>query len=98
MRFSSLFSFHSQKDVLGKDCILTEPIYNTKFDFKSLYSDLGHKINGENNDFLELNVCGNIPKKCAGSDAAACFHLNGKEIKFGNENGKKNLLIDFEMI
>lgn len=69
--------------MIGKDCKLTEPIYGTEFDLNPLYSDLAHKIKAEDNDFLEFNVCGNLKKKCNGTDAAASLHYGGSEICFG---------------
>lgn len=68
---------------MGKECKLTEPIYGTQFDLSKLHSDLGRKVFGNGNDFVEFNVCGELKKVCAGAKSAACLHRDGKEYKFG---------------
>lgn len=90
------FFFIFQNDVIGKDCKLTEPIYGTEYDLNQMHSELGHKINVNDNDFIQLNICGNMTTRCAGSDVTACFHENGNEIKFGIQQKKTNVFnMDF---
>lgn len=79
-----LFVFAHQLNVIGKDCALKEPIYGTTFNFTTLRSDLGHHAKGEDDDFVEFNLCGNLTKPCAGSTSvAACFHHKGSEHRIG---------------
>ncbi|XP_031627910.1 cation-independent mannose-6-phosphate receptor isoform X2 [Contarinia nasturtii] len=72
-------------DVKGSQCKLTEPVYGTQFDLSKLHSELGLRINGEGQDFIEFNVCGNLTKVCAGAKSAACLTRNGKQLKFGTQ-------------
>lgn len=74
-----------KEEFTGKQCKLTEPIYNVTFDLNSLKSDVGHRVAGDNGDDLKFNLCGNFPKKCANIDALACFTRNGVEYPIGNE-------------
>lgn len=73
-----------QVDVRGKNCILTEPVYGTKFDLNLLTSTVGHKVDADGEDFIGFNVCNtNFSEICAGFKSAACFKRKGNEYKFG---------------
>lgn len=83
-------------DIYGEDCILIEPIYNHKFDFRPLKSDLGHALKNEKGDLFEFNVCGSLTKHCNNNpNAKACFTKGNKQFVLGTEhklvynNGKR---------
>lgn len=83
---SNSLSISIQQNIVGKDCKLKEPIYGTTFDLTSLHSDLGHRVSGVGEDYVEFNLCGNLTRSCGGSDSvAACFHHNGKEYRIGEQ-------------
>lgn len=67
----------------GIGCKLIEPVCGTQFDLNKLHSELGLKVDGQGEDFIDFNVCGKITKLCAGAKSAACFHRNGREHNFG---------------
>lgn len=73
-----------QADVRGKNCILTEPVYGTKFDLNLLTSTVGHKMYADGQDSIEFDVCNtNFSKICAGFKSVACFKRKENEYKFG---------------
>lgn len=85
---------HLQADVRGKNCILTEPVYGTKFDLNLLTSTVGHKIDADGQDIIEFNVCNtNFSKICAGSKSVACFKRKENEYKFGMLDCWKTFII-----
>lgn len=77
------------------NCTIREPIYNHTFDLTGLRAPLAHKVpglggagfGGKINDFLELNVCGAMNKRCNGISAvAACYTTeNGTEKVIGSD-------------
>lgn len=80
---SSTVNSDLQSDVKAEQCILTEPVYGTKFDLNPLRSTMSHKLDANGQDFIEFNVCTNFTKECAGVKSAACFKKNGSDHKFG---------------
>ncbi|CRL07115.1 CLUMA_CG020112, isoform A [Clunio marinus] len=77
-----------KKDIEGKDCKVTEPIYNYTFDLSPLRSELGYHISS--NDQPELfmfNVCGSLPKKCNNQSVLACVT---------NHSGEQNKIFGFK--
>lgn len=86
-RNSLVSSFSAQKDITGKGCKLTEPIYGTQFDLNELHSEIvktGKSV-VDQNDHIEFNVCGNDTRECgpAKTKAQACFKKGGKYYWFG---------------
>lgn len=62
-------------------------MYNHTFDLNALHSDITHRIEGEKNDFIDFNVCGNLVKTCNGkSNVGACYTKNGTQKIIGKQN------------
>lgn len=59
--------------VSGKNCLLTEPLYNTTFNFTSLSSDLAHVIDQQSYT-INFNICNKLAKPCNGTTGvSACL-------------------------
>lgn len=72
------------QNVVGKECKVTEPIYNHTFDFSLLHKDLKYSIKLNNKDRVDFNICGDLTSTCNGkSSATACYSENGKEHVMG---------------
>ena len=72
--------------IVGKNCVIQEPLYKTSFDFNGLHSELGHFLK-HRNDHFSFNVCGTLNKSCAGKDnVGACLTRGDKEYVLGKIN------------
>lgn len=77
------FYFYFQ-NIVGKDCKLTDPIYNNTFDLTPLRNALKFTQKLSGTDYVNFNVCGDIVPNCNGlSHVAACYSQNGTEHVMG---------------
>lgn len=81
------FFGHYFQNIVGKECKLTDPIYNNTFDLTPLRTDLKYTLNLSGSDYVYFNLCGDIVPKCNGkTHVAACYRENGKEHVMGKFN------------
>ena len=69
--------------------MITEPLYNTTFDFNELHSELGHTVKAsETGDKFDFNVCQPMTKPCNKENGTfACMRQrNGSEIILGRSS------------
>ncbi|XP_062539361.1 cation-independent mannose-6-phosphate receptor [Armigeres subalbatus] len=75
-------------NLVGKNCIVTEPLYNVTFNFSSLNSELAHHIKSDINEQFMFDVCDHLAFKCNGiSGGAACLKRNDNtQVLLGRES------------
>ncbi|XP_063243031.1 cation-independent mannose-6-phosphate receptor isoform X2 [Bacillus rossius redtenbacheri] len=72
------------KYAVGKQCVVTEPTYNTHFDLRPLHNTRqDYSVHLDDGSF-SLNVCGPLKEPCGGfRNASVCLRTGNKEIPIG---------------
>ncbi|KXJ84296.1 hypothetical protein RP20_CCG013618 [Aedes albopictus] len=72
----------------GKNCIVTEPLYNITFNLTSLDSELAHHVKSDINEQFLFDVCDHLKNPCNGiSGGAACLKRNNNtQVLLGRES------------
>ncbi|KAJ6638492.1 Cation-independent mannose-6-phosphate receptor, partial [Pseudolycoriella hygida] len=74
----------SEKQIVGKDCTVTEPLYNNTFDLTPLRQALHHQLYLSGSDYVNFNICGDVIPPCNGkTHVAACYTHNGTDHVMG---------------
>lgn len=75
------------QDVIGKDCKVQDPRYNSTFDLNVLRStveDISLPLNSRMGPAVRFNLCGPLLKSCNGiSNTSLCIYRNGSEYAIG---------------